>query len=286
MKRFFQHVIVFLGLMAISYLAHQYFLEQGDIESNLGPLHFKVYFNNSFIFGLLRDASHFVRIVINSVSLGILALIACYFYTSLSKELTLIRWGITFMLAGIMGNGLEKLFHEYVVDYAFFDIPGIRYFCFNLNDVLQLLGFGLVVKEIFEKQDIIWFPNIRRQKLILYKDVQLSIVVRMLGLFFIGSLTQTILAAALLFPHLEQGADDVQTLYLLCFVGLNCILLPIVGFFLIKELLKCVGPIYALEKYLNDETREGTPLKLRKTDYFLTLEDSFNNFVNRIERKD
>jgi signal peptidase II len=286
MKRFLQHLIVFFGLLSISYLVQQFFLEQGSLETNIGFLHFKVYQNSSFIFGLFRESSHFVRIVINSVSMGILILIAFYFYASLAKELTLIRWGVTFMLAGMIGNGLEKLLNEYVIDYAFFAIPGIRYFCFNMNDAIQLIGFTLTVKEIFHKQDIIWFPNIRRHRLLLYRDVQLSIVIRMLGLFFIGSLTQMVLAFSLLFPHLDDDSDGVQTIFLLSFVAVNCILLPIVGIFLVKELLKCVGPIYALEKHLNDESRDGIPLKLRKTDYFTTLEASFNKFLERHQKKD
>ena len=255
-------------------------------EYSLGIFNFQIHTNSSFIFGLFKDASHFIRIVVLAVSLGIISLISVYFYTYLSRELSLIRWGITVMLAGIFGNGLEKLFYNHVIDYANINLYPFQSYYFNFSDALQLIGLIIVISEIFKKQEIIWFPNLRRQKILIYKDIQISIAIKILGIVLIGNLTQLVLAFALLFPRMQAGSDDLQIVFLLSFTVLNLIMIPIIGYFLLKELLKCIGPIYAMERHLKNEALDGRALKLRKTDYFESLEISFNKFVDRNFKKD
>ena len=277
-----KHSIAFILLLSLTMLIRHYF-HSFDLtgEHVLGFIKFQVHTNSSFIFGLFKDASHFIRIVVLAVSLGIISLISVYFYTFLSRELTLIRWGLTVMLAGIFGNGLEKLFYNHVIDYANIDLYPFQSYYFNFSDALQLIGLIIVISEVFKKQEIIWFPNLRRQKILIYKDIQISIAIKILGIVLIGNLTQLVLAFALLFPRMQSGSDDLQILFLMSFVILNLIMIPIIGYFLLKELLKCIGPIYAIERHLNNVDLDGQPIKLRKTDYFASLEISFNKFVDR-----
>ncbi|MBY0414588.1 MAG: signal peptidase II [Bdellovibrionales bacterium] len=281
MKSFFQHIITFFVILFMSYLLRSFFAQNTEMNIANSLIGVRVLTNASFIFGLFKDSSYLVRIVFTSVTLGIISLIFCYFYTFLSKELKLLRWAMTLMIAGFFGNALEKLFSGFVIDYAFINFSIFQNYFFNLNDVVQILGFVIAVKEIFTKQDIIWFPNVRRQQLFVYKDVQLSVLARVLGLVLIGNLTQFILGITLLLPHLKEGSEKIQALYIFCFFIINLFLLPIIGFSLIKELLKCVGPMFALERHLNDLEKDGKPLQLRKTDYFVTLETAFNDFILR-----
>ena len=110
-------------------------------------------------------------------------------------------------------------------------------------------------------------------------------VTKILGLVFIGSLTQGILAITLLFPQLRRGTQDVQVLFLLCLIILNVALLPIIGRFILHELFRSMGPIYALERYLKEGKILEKPLKFRKNDHFKTLEDNFNEFIKKILSK-
>lgn len=277
-----KHLITFIFLLSLTFLIRHFF-QTNDISGEylFGLLKFNLHTNSSFIFGLFRDASYFIRIVVLSVSLGIISLISIYFYTYLSRDLSLIRWGLTIMLSGVFGNGVEKLFYNHVVDYASINFYPFNAYYFNLSDALQIAGLLIVIVEIFRKQEIIWFPNLRRQKVLIYKEIQLSIAIKILGIVFIGNLTQLVLAFALLFPRMQSGSDDLQVIFLLSFVVLNLLLIPIIGYFLLQELLKCIGPIYALERHLNNSALDGEPLKLRKSDYFGSLEISFNKFVAR-----
>lgn len=45
---------------------------------------------------------------------------------------------------------------------------------------------------------------------------------------------------------------------------------------------KVAGPLYRLTKHLNGHTKESvTPVKFRKGDYFLEIQEAFNNFLKR-----
>jgi lipoprotein signal peptidase len=283
MKQFLQHFLVLTILLSLIFFIRLYFISSNNLnnELHMGLIHFKTFTNNSFIFGLFKNASHFVRIVLISVSLGIVTLLFSCFYAFLSRELFLLKWGMTILMAGMLGNGFEKLFYNHVIDYAFIDLSFLKNYVFNLSDCLQIAGLLIVIKEIFSKQEIIWFPNLRRQKVLIYKDIQMSVTLKILGIVFIGNLTQLILTVTLLFSQMVEGSSEIQILYIISFIILNFILLPILGYFLIKELLKCIGPVFALERHLSNKDLDGSHLKLRKSDYFHSLEDSFNKFVER-----
>lgn len=280
MTTLLKHLSLLLGLLVLNFSLHLFLKGQ---SLDLGFLKISLVFNTGFIFGLYNEASAFIRIVVVSVLMGILSLIACYFYAFLHPQLKTLRWGITVTLAGIVGNGLEKLIYGYVWDYLNFNLPLLSQFTFNLNDLLQIIGLILMSREIFRKQDLIWFPDVsrRRKVFIIYRDVQLPFVYKVTGLIFIGSLTQGILTVALLFPHLKRGSQDMQVLFFLCLFLLNLGLLPLMGMFLLKELMRCLGPVYALEKYLKSEDVAQRELKFRKNDHFHSLAQAFNDFIHK-----
>ena len=272
MKSFLKHLGLYVTLLSLSF----------SIRHMVLNLQLRAFPNSAFIFGLFNETSYFVRIVTTSVLLGIVVILACYFYAFLSQQLRLLRWGMTVLLAGISGNAFEKLFTGFVLDYLSLPLPGLDQFFFNLNDGLQLTGLAIIIREIFVKQNVIWFPDpLKRKTLIVNREVQVPVTTKILGLFFISSLTQGVLAMALLFPQLKRGSQDVQVLFILCLLVLNLALLPLIGRFLLRELLRCVGPVFALEKFLKSEDPSKTNLKFRSSDHFRSLEGTFNNFIER-----
>ena len=281
MNKILSHILLFLLLLLTTYLSTRLLIELKNGEINLLLFKIKVVYNSGFIFGLFNETSYFIRIVFSSVFLGLLTLIACYFYAILSPELTTLRWGMTVTLAGLAGNSFEKLIQGFVRDFICLDIGVLSKFYFNLNDIYQIVGFFIILRELFAKQSMIWFPDgiSKRKLLFVYKDVQLPMVTKILGLIFIGSLTQGILAIALLFPQLRRGSQDVQVIFMLCLIVLNVTLLPIIGRFILQELLRSMGPVYALERYLKEGKYSDRPLKFRKDDHFKSLEETVNEFI-------
>lgn len=269
-------------------MIHFYVIDALKEEISFFIFKFKLVFNSGFIFGLFNDTSRFVRIVCSAVFLGIISIVWCYFYSFLSSEVHCLKIGMTLVLAGVLGNALEKLIYGYVSDYICLNVGIFSSFYFNLSDLIQIIGLVIIVRELFVNQQIIWFPDAskRRKRLVLYPEVQVPMMMKMIGLFFIGSLTQGILAVALLFPYLKRGSQDIQVLFILCLFILNVALLPLIGRYLLKELLRFIGPIFALNKHLNDDESIKKPLQFRKTDHFKSLEASYNRFIARNIKRD
>lgn len=279
MKTPLKHILFILGILLLNQWIH--FILKG-VAFTLGPVRLELVFNTAFIFGLFNEASHLVRIVVNGVMLGILSIIACYFYEFLHPSLKKLRWGITILLSGIIGNGIEKLFYGYVWDFMSLNVGGLSKYYFNINDVIQIAGLILVVTEVFRNQHVIWFPagGTKRKSTLIYKEIQLPMLWKVCGLIFIGSITQAILTVALVFPHLKRGTQDIQLLFYVCLFLLNIALIPLMGKYLLRELLRCLGPIYALERYLKNNDFEKE-LKFRKTDHFQSLESILNEVMKK-----
>lgn len=269
-------------------MIHFYAIDGLKNETSFLFFKFKLVLNSGFIFGLFNDTTYFVRIVCSAVFLGVLTIIWCYFYNFLSSEVHRLKIGMTLVLAGVIGNALEKLLFGYVSDYICFNVAPFNSFYFNLSDFIQIVGLIVIVRELFVNQEVIWFPDaaVRRKRLVLYPEVQVPVMMKMMGLFFIGSITQGILAVALLFPYLKRGSQDIQVLFILCLFILNVALLPLIGRYLLKELLRFIGPIFALNKHLNDDESVNKPLQFRKTDHFKSLENSYNRFISRNIKRD
>ena len=277
MKTILLHVSSIIGLLLVNLLIHQL-----AVTFNI-----QVYFNDAFIFGSFANASKMLRIVFTTVMTGVLSLIACYFYTFLPKELHGLKWGMTSFLAGVIGNSLEKLYYGRVWDFIKISLFSLPTYYFNLNDAVQILGLVLIVRNIFKYQDIIWFPPgmSKRSSIMVYRDIQIPFVFKMLGLFLIGSLTQAILTVALLFPKLQTESQDTQLLFILSTFIINLALLPIIGRFFLREFLRSLGPIYALEKFLTDKNSKDKILRFRKTDHFKSLEKKFNDYIKSKDDK-
>ena len=282
MNRFVMH----LGFFLLSFVAHYYIwdgldhLRGGNLD--LGLIKIQSILNNAFIFGLFERASHFIRIVTSTVLIGIVTILSCYFYAFLSSELRTLRWGMTVMLTGLCGNAFEKLYFGFVQDYISINIGYLSQFYFNLSDVLQIVGLAIIVKEIFQNQDMIWLPDVsKRKRVFVYREIQLPMTSKILGLFFIGSITQGILAMTLLFPQLKRGSQDIQVLFIFCLILINVAILPLIGKFFLREQLRSMGPVYALEKYMQNEALPEKPLKFRTSDHFKSLEETFNRFVDK-----
>ena len=95
MNKFLLHILLFTLLLLTTYLSTQLLISLKAGEINLLLFKIKVVYNSGFIFGLFNETSHLVRIVFSSVFLGLLILIACYFYDMLTPELKILRWGMT-----------------------------------------------------------------------------------------------------------------------------------------------------------------------------------------------
>lgn len=270
--RFLEHSIVYLLILAVALGVHAL------PEVTTGPFRFVT--NPGFIFGTFAEASAIVRIAVTGLFLGPLALLALYFYSHLATELKGLRWGMTLLFAGILSNGLEKMIFGEVIDYGRIELGILREFSFNLSDITQLFGLGIIVWSLFAYQDVIWFPSVRR-RILVYPEIQIPVLFRILLGVVIGVGSQLLLTVLLIFPKAEGLDLETILVFLGASLGLTLILLLILGRFILRELLRFLGPVSSIERYL----REGDPripLKIRRSHHFIALEELFNEFVRKI----
>lgn len=68
-----------------------------------------------------------------------------YFYRTLDKQDWLSRIGVVLMIAGALGNFVDRLFLQYVRDFLDFIILGYDFPVFNVADISLCVGVGCIV---------------------------------------------------------------------------------------------------------------------------------------------
>lgn len=118
------------------YWVVQTFPNIGDtIPLWLGVFHFTYVINTGAAFSFFESGAKWLRWLSLAVSLGLMALAWWGEKMKVTEQL-----GYGFILAGALGNGLDRFLFGYVVD--FFDFRLINFPVFNLADVF--INFGIL----------------------------------------------------------------------------------------------------------------------------------------------
>lgn len=99
--------------------------------------HFTYVENMGSAFGILKDH----RWVFMSISTVIIIAGLLIFFIYYKKLAPLLRWSISFLVAGGIGNMIDRIFIGYVVD--FLDFTLIDFAVFNVADSFVCIGAGL-----------------------------------------------------------------------------------------------------------------------------------------------
>lgn len=101
--------------------------------------HFTYVENRGSAFGMLKDH----RWVFMSVSTVVIIAALLIFFIYYKKLTPLMRWAISFLVAGGIGNMIDRVFLGYVVD--FLDFTLIDFAVFNVADSFVCIGAGLFI---------------------------------------------------------------------------------------------------------------------------------------------
>ncbi len=102
--------------------------------------------NSGAAFGILSDAG------IILIILSIVALIGLVRYIVMDKNITKIEAvSYSLVFGGILGNLVDRLINGYVIDYLDFYIFGYDFPVFNLADTLIVVGFLIILINLFIK---------------------------------------------------------------------------------------------------------------------------------------
>lgn len=105
--------------------------------------------NRGGAWGLLQDEPETVR---RPFFLGI-SVLAIIFIVSLYRKLTpqqwALKWGLPLVLGGALGNLVNRIQYNYVVDFIDFSYKGHHWPTFNVADIAIVVGVGLMAVDMF-----------------------------------------------------------------------------------------------------------------------------------------
>ncbi|TET22546.1 MAG: signal peptidase II [Candidatus Aminicenantes bacterium] len=108
--------------------------------------------NKGAIFGIFsQSGSQVVHILLMLASLVALALVIYYFFkTAISEKL--LKISLSLILAGALGNLIDRIFRGYVIDFLDFSIKGWHWPSFNVADSCISVGALLLIFILFFKR--------------------------------------------------------------------------------------------------------------------------------------
>ena len=138
-------VSILLGLdLSLKYLVSSYLTTVNIIDN---------FFSLTYV---LNDGAAFSLFASRTYLLILIALVCLFFIIyELKNNLDdrVLSIGYSLVLAGLLGNFIDRLIDGYIIDYLSFKILGYSYPIFNLADILIVVGIIIVIiKEIFKER--------------------------------------------------------------------------------------------------------------------------------------
>lgn len=262
-----------IALLAIDQFTKHWMLTR-DYAGDFGPIRLILYKN----FGVMLGKGSFLPPVLKAITLstigGFLILMISMILYLLPPEARLLRVGLAVLLAGILGNSTDHAIRNYVVDFIQIRISGRPSPVFNLADAIQWIGYGLIFAGLFKERRVLWHDADGRGSYWVNHAFQIKFCLLTVGMALCISLVTGIFSYSYMRITISELAKESPSLtmeYLVPF-AISCLLINValglvLTFWAIKYSHRIVGPLHALEKYV-ELLRSGAkrPFRARRTD--------------------
>jgi len=241
--------------------------------------------NHGAMLGLFAELPAVLRIVTLSTSGVFLLSIYALIQYLIPVRLMPLRMGLSVLVGGILGNVLDRILHGYVIDFIAVQIGDWHSPIWNVADVIQWIGYALIVYSIVKYGEQIWPDNNIRKTFWVNRNFQ----IKYSSLFMATGLFLNLICLVFSYTYLKVTIQEIagpnQLLidkfadaFMYTFLALS-MTFSIVLFSVGKMIShRIAGPLYAFERFLKEVldgkglTKQGTPLKLRAGDEFRHLE--------------
>lgn len=130
-------------------IATGYLKDQKDFVIIKDFFSFSYLENRGAAFGIFNNSTVILGIISLVFSVGLLI----YLFKTKEKE-KLYKVALAMIISGAIGNGYERLFNGYVVDFIMFHYKDVYYFpTFNVADMLVVIGAFLLAILIYRSDD-------------------------------------------------------------------------------------------------------------------------------------
>lgn len=231
--------------------------------------------NPGFIFGLARDLPASLRVIGLSSIFGFIFTLYLLLIYFLPIQLNKLKWGLSLLAGGIFGNVADRVYRGTSIDF----IPlgwGDYMITFNLADLFQWIGAGLILYNVIVHEKIIWYPENQRGRYLINPKEQIRFALKMTLTAFCSSLLLGLFSSTFLrntLVGLKVNSGPALTLFLLAYISLTFFFSILVFAAGIVLSHKTAGPFFAFEQYIEDllEGKERT-FVLREGDNYRHLE--------------
>jgi len=147
MKQFYKNKIIYLILISFFCIIDQ--ITKTYVNSNLNKLLNKdlLIFNIDFVrnYGAAFNIFSGSRILLSFIS--IISTIILSYFIFIRENKLINKYGLSFILAGSIGNGIDRIFNGYVID--FIKIKFINFPVFNVADIVINIGVIILIISYF-----------------------------------------------------------------------------------------------------------------------------------------
>jgi len=117
-----------------------------DIFPFFKIVHFQ---NKGAAFSFLHDAAGWQRYFLITVSM--IAIVVIPFFIKKNKKEPLALWSFTFILAGAIGNLIDRIYYGYVIDFIYLHVNDFYWPAFNIADSFITIGAFLLIFDMVKK---------------------------------------------------------------------------------------------------------------------------------------
>ncbi len=122
------------------------FMTYLDIFPFFKIVHFQ---NKGAAFSFLHDAAGWQRYFLITVSM--IAIVVIPFFIKKNKKEPLALWSFTFILAGAIGNLIDRIYYGYVIDFLYLHLNDFYWPAFNIADSFITIGAFLLIFDMVKK---------------------------------------------------------------------------------------------------------------------------------------
>jgi signal peptidase II len=278
-KTFFKCLGIFLLVILVDQVS-KYF------GKGLPSLHY----NEGVIFGLYSDIPTALRVIaLTSISGFIFFLYTVLIYL-LSPRLKVLKYGISMLIGGIFGNVIDRTIIGKSIDFIPINFISNIQITFNVADIFQWVGAGIIIYKIIKKEKIIWHPENQRGQFLLYTEEQLKFAIKLTGIvasssLIFGIFSFTYFRTLLVELNLLNQKYFLTYLVAYAFISLSFALVVFLSGIILSH--RTVGPIYAFESFLDDLIMgvDREEFSLREGDNFRHLENVANKLHTHLKSK-
>jgi len=150
-RKFTGHLAFASSLVAADQLTKQLaltVLASGTVDI-LPFLRFALVFNRGAAFGFLADAGGWQTLFLSAVAAVLSVALAAWLWRAAGRGERLLCFGLALVLGGALGNLIDRIAYQFVIDFIVLHHRGWQFPAFNLADSAISIGAALLIFDHF-----------------------------------------------------------------------------------------------------------------------------------------